>query len=286
MGTDVKGQSARESDSHQMIPYWLALIAVSILVFFIERVFAHRQEQSWLRRSLLSDLFHLGFNGHVVGVLLYAFAGRYLIEPDFQSVAADWPMWLQVIAAIISLDFIQWCVHNALHRVPFLWHFHKLHHGVADGEMDWIVSFRFQWIEVVIYQGMMALPLAWLGFSVEALWIQAIFGTLIGHLNHANLSWTYGPFRYLFNNPAMHIWHHAHDGPTRNFGIVLSIWDWVFGTAILPDQPPSKLGYDGMEELPTEFFSQQFWQLGRWLPQPAVSVAGLILIASACWGLV
>ncbi len=132
-------------------------------------------------------------------------------------------MWLQAGVAIVVLDFLQWCIHNLLHRFPILWSFHKLHHGVKDGEMDWIVSFRFQWTEVVVYKAAMVLPLAWMGFSVEALWIQAVVGTAIGHLNHANLPWTYGPLRYVLNNPAMHIWHHDHDGPATNFGVGISV---------------------------------------------------------------
>ncbi len=196
-------------------------------------------------------------------------------------------MWLQAGVAIVVLDFLQWCIHNLLHRFPILWSFHKLHHGVKDGEMDWIVSFRFQWTEVVVYKAAMVLPLAWMGFSVEALWIQAVVGTAIGHLNHANLPWTYGPLRYVLNNPAMHIWHHDHDGPATNFGVVLSCWDWIFGTAQIPDHPPAKLGYPDMEELPDDFFGQQVWQLGRWIPAGVsrwvLSLIGALLLGAAWW---
>ena len=46
-----------------------------------------------------------------------------------------------------------------------------------------------------------------------------------------------GPLRFLFNNPQMHIWHYAKHMPHRygaNYGISLSVWDYLFGTAYMP----------------------------------------------------
>jgi len=51
------------------------------------------------------------------------------------------------------------------------------HHSVEDGEMDWIVSFRFSWLEVVVYKSVLYLPMVFLGFRWEALMFHAIFGT-------------------------------------------------------------------------------------------------------------
>jgi sterol desaturase/sphingolipid hydroxylase (fatty acid hydroxylase superfamily) len=88
-------------------------------------------------------------------------------------------------------------------------------------------------------------------------------GTLaIGHLNHANLNWDYGPLKYVFNNPKMHIWHHAKQLPEDrrygvNFGISLSIWDYLFGTNYIPhDGRDIKLGYSGDEDMPDSFAGQ------------------------------
>ena len=64
----------------------------------------------------------------------------------------------------------------------------------------------------------------YLGFAPQALFFHAIIGTLIGHLNHANLTWDYGIFRYVLNSPRMHLYHHAYDAPRtgQNFGIIFS----------------------------------------------------------------
>jgi sterol desaturase/sphingolipid hydroxylase (fatty acid hydroxylase superfamily) len=82
----------------------------------------------------------------------------------------------------------------------------------------------------------------------------------IGHLNHANVGWGYGPLGYIFNNPKMHIWHHAKELPNKygvNYGLSLSIWDYLFGTAYIPrDGKDIELGFEQDEKYPKTFFSQ------------------------------
>jgi 3-mercaptopyruvate sulfurtransferase SseA/sterol desaturase/sphingolipid hydroxylase (fatty acid hydroxylase superfamily) len=256
-------------------PFWLAVF--SVLVAALERIAPWRREQRQLRSALWSDALHLVFNGHFLGLVLFGVAANYVIpyldsalasaglrDVAYLGAAASWPVWLQAVVALVVVDFLQWSVHNALHRIPLLWETHKVHHSVVDGEMDWIVSFRFQWTEVVVYRSVLYLPLAFFGFAPEAVMFHAVFGTLIGHFNHANLDISWGPLRYVLNSPRMHIWHHDYDGDAKttvNFGIILSVWDWVFGTAKMPDEPPKKLGFAGVEDFPTDFFGQMAWPL-------------------------
>ena len=84
----------------------------------------------------------------------------------------------------------------------------------------------------------------------------------MGHFNHSNFKIPLGPIKYLFNNPQMHIWHHAKHLPEGrrfgvNFGLTLSIWDYVFGTAYIPyDGRDIRLGFPGVEDFPDDFVSQ------------------------------
>tara|TARA_B100001750_G_scaffold170911_1_gene139280 strand:- start:955 stop:2808 length:1854 start_codon:yes stop_codon:yes gene_type:complete len=273
--------------------YPISLAAISVFVAGLERFFPYRKDQKQLRRTLGWDVLHLVFNGHFLGVIFFGIATHWILPPldgwfadrgwtdaVYRNAAADWPMWAQILVALFAIDFLQWCVHNLLHRVPWLWETHKCHHSVEDGEMDWIVSFRFQWTEVAVYRAVLYLPLAWFGFATEAVLFHAIFGTLIGHLNHANLGITWGPLRYLLNSPRMHIWHHDYEGDrttTKNFGIIFSCWDWIFGTAYMPDEPPKKLGFPGVETFPKNFFVATAWPLGAVLPQRGRVLVGVLL---------
>ncbi|HEX9185803.1 MAG TPA: hypothetical protein VGB87_01940, partial [Vicinamibacteria bacterium] len=62
-------------------------------------------------------------------------------------------------------------------------------------------------------------------------------------------------------------WHHdASDegGVAKNFGIVLSLWDFVFGTAFWPrERSPGRLGYPGDREMPRGLLGQLAWPVAR-----------------------
>lgn len=248
-----------------MTEYWHWLIVVSLFVALLERLAPWRRDQRVTRPGLIQDIFYLAFNGHGVGLAL-AWLALELPVPRADW-ASDWPAPVQLLVMLVGLDLIQWCVHNLLHRVPFLWQIHKVHHSIV--ELDWIGNFRFHWGEILIYRAAQYLPLALMGFSPEVMMAHAIIGTLIGHLNHANLDWDYGPLRYLINNPRMHIWHHAWDEvppPGANFGIVLSCWDWLFGTAWMPEErgrAPERLGFEGLPDFPPGLLGQLILPLGR-----------------------
>ena len=242
--------------------YWLAIL--SVVFVLLERVRPRYREQRVLRRGIITDLVYLVFNGHFLGVLLAhaaypaaaavdsALGGVGLLGIVHLKAVAELPTWAQFVIALLVMDLLHWGIHNLLHRVPFLWELHKVHHSIEI--MDWFGSLRFHWGEVVVYKSLSYLPLAFLGVRGDVLLWLAVFNTAVGHFNHANLSVSIGPLRYLLNNPAMHIWHHTHSdaGPiNRNFGISLSLWDWLFRTAYLPERPPERLAFEGIEAFPS-----------------------------------
>src|SRR2546429_2982283 len=121
--------------------YPLALAVASLVVASAEALAPARPQQRRWRGHLASDFVYLVFNGHLVGVLLYALAMRWLLPPlddllarhdlidvVYRNAAAAWPLWLQIAVTLVVLDFAQWLIHNALHRVPWLWELHKTHH--------------------------------------------------------------------------------------------------------------------------------------------------------------
>ena len=91
--------------------------------------------------------------------------------------------------------------------------------------------------------------------------------TVWGDLNHANLNVSLGKLGYVLNSPHMHLWHHDHSaegGASKNFGIIFSLWDFLFGTAHWPcDRDPARLGYPGDGEMPASLAGQLAWPLAR-----------------------
>ena len=251
------------------------LLAISLVFVVLERLFPWRASQPVLRPGWLRDIGFLALNGHFFSLWTAALTGAAAAAATKGLQAAglrfeaspvqEWPLLGQVAALLVLADFLQWCVHNLLHRVPWLWTFHKVHHSIDT--MDWIGNWRFHWMEILVYRTSQWLPLAWLGASPRAVFVVALVTTIWGDFNHANLDVGLGPLGLVLNSPRMHLWHHdqsSEGGAAKNFGIVFSLWDHAFGTAYWPrERNPERLGYPGMEEMPATLHGQAFWPATR-----------------------
>ncbi|KAB7729989.1 hypothetical protein F5984_12440 [Rudanella paleaurantiibacter] len=252
--------------------YFYALVGLSLAVWGLELLFPWRRDQPVLRQDFFLDLFYLFFNFFLfslvgynavsnVGVLIVSDALaqlgiRNLVAINIQS----WSVWAQLFTLFIVRDFVQWNVHRLLHRVPWMWTFHKVHHSVE--QMGFAAHLRYHWMETVIYRVFEYIPLAMIGFGISDFFVVHLFTLAVGHFNHANINLPLGPLRYLFNSPQMHLWHHAEvmpdDHPTGiNYGITLSIWDYLFGTAHEPYVDSHlKLGFPGLDTFPRTLTGQ------------------------------
>ncbi len=249
--------------------YWL--LGLSIAVWLLEIFLPWRKNQSIFRKDFWLDGFYMFFNFFLFSLIAYNAISNIAVQAfnDFLGLfgiinlvainVAGWPKGVQLLVMFVIADFIQWNIHRLLHKVPALWEFHKVHHSVK--EMGFAAHLRFHWMETVIYKSIQYIPLAMIGFGIDDFFLVHIFSVAIGHLNHANVYVTYGPLKYILNNPAMHIWHHAKHLPDGsagvNFGLSLSVWDYLFGTVHLPSNGRDiELGFPKDENFPAHFFSQ------------------------------
>jgi sterol desaturase/sphingolipid hydroxylase (fatty acid hydroxylase superfamily) len=109
-----------------------------------------------------------------------------------------------------------------------------------------------------------------IGFGISDFILVHLIALTIGHLNHANFYLPLGPLRYIFNSPQMHIWHHAEKLPKGsygvNYGISLSVWDYLFGTVWMPaDGRDVALGFDNIDKFPTTFWGQVTAPFRSWM---------------------
>ena len=250
--------------------YWL--IGISVLVYTLEILNPWRKNQPRIRKDFFLDAFYMFFNYfffYMIGFAAIAFAGEQLTLEISRKIGLGdlWfvhlnnlPIWAQLLIYFIIIDFTHYLVHRMLHKIPWLWSFHKVHHSVK--EMGFAAHLRYHWMENVVYKSFSYFPIAIIGgFNLEFVFIVHIIQTTIGHLNHANIDINYGPLKYIFNNPAMHIWHHSKELPEGksgvNFGISLSIWDYIFKTSHIPHTGRDiDLGFEQVDSYPKTFLGQ------------------------------
>ena len=249
--------------------YFWGLISISLFVWVLEIIFPWRKKQSVFRKDFWLDGFYMFFNFFIFSI---AISGFYkLIQLGFSDIGitsksiafidpSTWPMWLQLLVFFIILDFVQWFTHTLLHKYSFLWKFHKVHHSVK--EMGFAAHLRYHWMENIFYKPLKTFAVMILfGFEPEQAYIVHFIAITIGHFNHANIKITWGPLKYIINNPVMHLHHHAYDVPEGrygvNFGISLSLWDYIFKTNYIPeDSGTIDLGFPGVDKFPKSFIDQ------------------------------
>lgn len=275
----VKGEFLFSNGKLWYENYVFWLLAISVFFWLLEIVFPWRKNQSIVRKDFWLDGFYMFFNFFLFSLVGYNAISNVFVElfNDFLGffgitnlVAIEvnsWAVWQQLLLMFVLRDFIQWNVHRLLHRSDFLWQFHKVHHSVK--QMGFAAHLRFHWMETVVYRSIEYIPLAMIGFGLDDFLIVHIIALAIGHFNHSNFRLNLGPLKYIFNNPQMHIWHHAKKLPKErrygvNFGLSLSIWDYIFGSNYIPsDGRDIELGFDGDETFPESFITQEIYPLSK-----------------------
>ena len=114
--------------------------------------------------------------------------------------ASTLPLLAQAGLILVALDFVQYWLHRLFHRAT-LWPFHAIHHSAED--LDWTTTYRIHPLNFVVYSAGALALVRLIGFSPAAFLVIGPFNVVIGSLVHANLDWTFGPFRYRGGQPGL-----------------------------------------------------------------------------------
>ncbi|MBS1784497.1 MAG: sterol desaturase family protein [Acidobacteria bacterium] len=248
--------------------FLLELLALSLVFIPLERLFARIPTQKVLRADWWLDMKHF-LIGHV-GVQLVSFLialpahlfFKWAVSPAFQAKVAAQPFWLQVIELLFLIDFINYWIHVAFHKVPWLWKFHAVHH--SPEHMDWLAGSRSHLVDTVANRALPYALIFLMGFAPGPLLVYISFVSFQAVFIHANVRWTFPGLRWVIATPEFHHWHHCKDaeGIDTNFAVFLPVYDWLFRTAHMPGYWPKDLGVSG-ETLPQTYLGQMAYPFKR-----------------------
>lgn len=249
----------------------LALWLVSFFVFFglLERIMPCNPHQKTSHKSIITDTLYyfvmpvvnrfvsniyLGF-GVVVVFHGNSTSDIYHHITYGYGPLSQMPIWLQAAVIFIVSDIILYWMHRGFHTSD-LWPFHAIHHSSTT--IGWHSTYRFHpvnvWLSFTLVDTIMML----VGFSIEAVALMGTFNMLYSAMVHANLNWTFGPFKYAFASPVFHRWHHTTQeaGMNKNFAPTFPLLDIIFGTFYMPDNVlPEHYGVSG-DSIPEDFIGQ------------------------------
>lgn len=222
------------------VPGWLSgalLVGAAGLLWILER-------RRPLREPVESTARRTGRNVAVAG--LAAISLQLVEAPAIQPLTSlvqrrRWgllkvirlPAWLEVVLAVVLMDYTLYLWHVLMHRVPFLWRFHLPHH--VDLDLDASTAFRFHAGELAIATGWRAVQVTLIGVSPLSLSVWQTFVLLSVLFHHSNVRLPVDVEQKLVRilvTPRMHGIHHSivEEETNSNWSSGLTLWDWLHGT--------------------------------------------------------
>jgi sterol desaturase/sphingolipid hydroxylase (fatty acid hydroxylase superfamily) len=254
--------------------FGLAMIAF-ILLLLLEKAKPYRQFPNKINKESFVTNTKAFLVNNLILTLLKA-SSLFLVAQQFSShglLAGLENGPIKWLLAFIFFDFAIYIWHVASHKFEWLWRFHKIHH--SDKSFNVSTGFRFHVFDLlleIVYKSVFVVVIgvdAYLVLSIEIIELFFIF------FHHANICVpNEEKLSQFIITPSLHRAHHStlrteHDS---NYGIVLSIWDRLFGTR--KELVPENIGLDLIEaENFIQLFSlafiteRQLMKLLSWIPK-------------------
>lgn len=246
---------------------WLILAFLgSVFIFMtLEKLFPKYKDQVILRPGWGLDLFYFCFNHLMISAILiygnyHASHFDWAINANLQENIQSIPLFLQVALIVLCADFVLYCEHRLFHEVKPLWPIHAVHHSVEN--LDWLAGSRGHFLQVFSERALVMIPLYLLGANQTALDIYVAFAALQAILIHCNLSFSFGPLKYIFVTPQFHHWHHSSESPAidTNYSAHTVLFDRLFKTYHMP-QNHWPAHYGTTVKLPSTYVGQTLYPI-------------------------
>ena len=221
----------------------------------------------WTRNFRTDMTYGIFYYGGIYNILVAApiIAGLTLIIPAWDFRLLNYvPGPAGFVIYWLLADAAGYWIHRWYHHNPILWEFH------TQTELTFVTSFRNHVVEQLVSNIVLFVPLMVLGLPLW-FWAPAYFLQIVFEgLQHSDLKWRYGRLYPFFVSPIFHAIHHSPDRARHdsNYGKILSVWDYVFGTMSVGERP-ARYGLTGIE-MPVSFTGTtvapflSLWK--QWLP--------------------
>lgn len=166
------------------------------------------------------------------------------------------PLWVELLAALLVLDFMaQYLVHVLLHKIPWMWRLHIVHH--SDTKVDATTGTRHHPADYLFREIFALLAIFALGLPLAFYLLYRFITIIFTYFIHANIKLPKAldkALSWVFVSPDMHKFHHHRDLPwtDSNYGGILSVWDRLFGTFTYEDVGSVRYGINVLDDSTSE----------------------------------
>ena len=207
----------------------------------------------WITRRAIMPFFIIPFGFGFVAAM--AFATNQLVSgvfhldgPLISGAPGPWIIVLFTLTMLVAYDISYYLYHVAQHKVPILWELHKVHHsaevmvGITKDRVHPLDEFiNRAWDGVIpgICFGLWSVialdPVELTIFGINVYVIRNIL--MMDFVRHTHFKISFGPLDNVVLSPHWHQLHHSTNPKhyDKNFGLLFSFWDRLFGTACVPE---------------------------------------------------
>ncbi|WP_317930775.1 sterol desaturase family protein [Halioxenophilus sp. WMMB6] len=245
--------------------YWLYLLSAGLLaLLWLWRRDRDRpmrvlfDKRYWFNRSTALDCGLL-FGNHLIKMVLVVpwfftrLSGALWLSAFLHhttGVYPNWtlsPFWLAgafTLTLFLLDDASRFGLHWLLHKLPWLWRIHKVHHSATS--LTPITLYRVHPLEMVLYylrsllvfSGVAGLFLFCFSGRINGWDMLGVnifvfaFSCLGANLRHSPFALQFGVLEHWFISPAQHQIHHSNrsEHADKNLGSALAIWDRMVGS--------------------------------------------------------
>ena len=208
------------------------------------------------------------------------------IPQHYEGALGDMPFWIGYPAVLLLGEFVFYWVHRWAHqniRFPGLWKIHRTHHSGKHMNVSLLYRLNLTWFFIIPSGWVSGLAL-YLGMG-EAVLAYTLTLQVWNLVTHSNFRWddavrrhpvfgrAFRALEHVFVSPGLHHTHHGYgkDGAAyRNFGTIVSVYDWIFGTLHIPEGRPSRYGVPGTN---AHWLEELMYPLVRLPKKPALDTA-------------
>lgn len=240
--------------------YWLYLISAAFISagYFLlkkERINLQKTKAYWWSAEAKLDyayfivvfmikaylLMPFIISAQSITLWVYQFMLTHFGYYRIQNLSSYNIMLLYTATTFILSDLSRYALHRLMHKVSFLWHFHKVHHSAS--KLNPITFYRVHPVENLLFGFRYSIVIGvvtgifvyFFGANLKILDVLGAnillfcFNLIGGNLRHSHIMLAYPKWleKWLIS-PAQHQLHHHISYTNKNYGGYLAIWDRLF----------------------------------------------------------
>ena len=270
-----------ESGLNQYLATIPVIIFYGFIILLLEKMLPF--DKQWLNGNDWNlDLTYYIINYAIKTIAQISFIWLASYLQFFSWFPVNLPFGIQVIIALIIIDFFLFFVHWQSHKYEWLWKLHAIHHS---SERLYFLNGEKRHALHQILEGLPGILICMIiGASQEVVIAALALLAINMMMQHTNLDYKAGVLKKFFCVAELHRWHHRADYKDAqvNFGAWLTIWDRIFKTnydskKIMSREDIGEIGIKEEPNFPKTYIKQAKYPFSTKLQKIAKGI-GLLLV--------